>query len=153
MQYLKCTQLVRDFLNIKAVIPLFEPTLPKIFGCWYVNVFTVDRKKTLIFMNEQTLLSFVVFGVKKSNCSDLGLVFRRGLEQLLCMENLPAYKIKKILQEYAVLQYSKTDSRSALGNLNDLIFHYKYIVLDHGGFDYCDVGNTIHNINRMRNEI
>lgn len=146
MAHLKCTKKVRDFCGIQVETPLsIEPAF---LGDWYVNMFTVDRRKTLIYMNEKTLLSFISFGVKKSNCSDLGLILRRGLEQLLQMESIPASQINLILSEYNFVRYSKTDSRSALGNMNDLIFLYKHTILDDGGLESCNVGDIIQQMNR-----
>lgn len=125
-----------------------RPTRAFLLSDWYVNMFTVDRRKTLIFMNEQTLLSFISFGIKKSNCSHLDIILRRGIEQLLQMEAVPDPQIDALLREYFTVRYAKTDSRSALGSMNDLIFLYKYAILEDGGFAMCDVGKIIHYINR-----
>lgn len=145
--YLKCTKKVRDFCGIQSEEVLAsEPTL---LGDWYVNMFTVDRKKTLIFMNEQTLLSFICFGLKKSNCSDLGLILRRGIEQLLTMEAISVSQIDMLLKEYISLGYANTDSRSALGNMNDLTYLYKHAILDNGGFESCNLNEIIRQMNRM----
>ena len=34
-------------------------------GSWYVNISTIDRRKTFIFVNERTLLSFIFVRYKK----------------------------------------------------------------------------------------
>jgi hypothetical protein len=111
-------------------------------------MFTVDRRKTLIFMNERTLLSFIIVGAKKSNCSDLRRPFLDGLEQLLLLEEIPVADIERVIKEYASIGYAKTDSRSTIGNMNDLVYLYKYTILDKGGFTSCDVGKVIYNMNR-----
>jgi hypothetical protein len=148
MHYLKCTKLVRDFTGIipESISPAIDDSTD--LGSWYVNMFTVDRRKTLIFMNERTLMSFVAYGVKKSNCSDLRPVFLHGVEQLLQMEEVPYDRIVQIVDEYADIRYVKTDSRSALGSMNDLVEHYKYSILDQGGFSYCDLYESIYYANR-----
>lgn len=149
MHYLKCTKIVREFTGI---IP--EPIASTVsgsadLGSWYVNMFTVDRRKTLIFMNERTLMSFVVYGLKRSNCSDLRPAFLYGVEQLLQMEEVPDDRIVKIVDEYAGLRYARTDSRSALGSMNDLVEHYKYSIMGKGGFSHCDLYEVIHDANRI----
>jgi hypothetical protein len=148
MLYLKCTKKVLDFAGIKADFIPAVMNEPTDLGSWYVNMFTVDRKKTLIFMNERTLMSFIAYGVKKSNCSDLRPMFFGGLEQLLQMEKVPDDRMGQIIKSYADTRYSKTDSRTSLGNMNDLVFAYKLFILDGGGFSHCGVGEIIRRVNR-----
>lgn len=148
MFYLKCTKSVRDFAGLETEYINGPVRDPSDLGSWYVNMFTVDRRKTLIFMNERTLVSFIAYGVKKSNCSDLRSLFLRGFEQLLRMEQVPDNRIEQIIQRYVDTRYAKTDSRSTLGNLNDLVATYKHAILCDGGFSYCNLGNVIHNVNR-----
>lgn len=93
-------------------------------------------------------MSFIVFGVKKSNCSDLREIFLRGLEQLLLTEDVSVYRTRMVIEQYKAIRYAKTDSRSALGNLNDVVFSYKVNILDRGGFSHCNIGEIIQNINR-----
>ena len=67
MLQLRCTAKVIKLLGLKpgdlSEIKISESLL----GNWYVNLFVVDRRKTLLFMNEPTLLSFVIYGVRKNN--------------------------------------------------------------------------------------
>lgn len=149
MYYLKCTKKVRDFAGIMTESKDTAVDDPTDLGSWYIHMCMVDRKKTLIFMNERTLMSFIAYGVKKSNCSDIPLMFLHGLEQLLQMEEVPDDRIVQILSTYAGIGYANTDSRSALGNLNDLVATYKHYILDDGGFLYCDLHGAIHIINRI----
>ena len=51
MLQLKCTQKVLKELGIKpSVAQAREPDTR--LGHWYVNLFTVDRRKTFLFMND-----------------------------------------------------------------------------------------------------
>lgn len=149
MRFLKCTKRVRDFLEIEVVSSINGDAPPRSLGNWYVHLFTADRKRNLIFMNETTLLSFIVFGAKRSNVHSLSLIFRRGLEQLLIMESVRPQRIDRAISEYVELQFANAESRKSLGNLNDLADRYKYNVLEAGGFDFVDVGRTIRDMNRM----
>lgn len=49
-------------------------------GNWYMNLFTLDRRKTFIFMNERTLFSFIVVGIKKIQYRHLSrnILYRSG---------------------------------------------------------------------------
>jgi hypothetical protein len=119
-----------------------------LLGNWYINLFSLDRRKTFIFVNEKTLLSFVIFGVKKSNVKKTPEIFLRGLDQLLTIEGFDINQINKVFEGYESYEFTKTTSRSVLGNMNDLVDLYKHSVSYDGGFKYCDIGKLILKINR-----
>lgn len=119
-----------------------------ILGNWYINLFTVDRRKTLIFMNERTLLSFIIFGMRKDNIGKFKEYFHRGLTQVLLMENVEDEKIEEILAQYETIEFTRTDSRTLLGNLNDLVDMYKHSILYDGGLKKCDLTSIIRQMNR-----
>lgn len=122
--------------------------LDSILGNWYANIFTVDRRKTLIFMNERSLLSFIVYGMRKDNIANFKEYFHRGLRQLLLIENIGKEQIEEILAQYEMVELTKTDSRTVLGNLNDLVDMYKYLILYDGGLNECDLTSIIRQRNR-----
>lgn len=149
MIQLRCTSKVQKQLGIKpselGEIKESDSTL----GNWYVNISTIDKRKTFIFMNEKTLLSFVLYGVKKSNTPRIHEIFLKALNQLLFLEGFNTKIVNRINDEYLDIEYTKTNNRSLLGNMNDLIENYKYSIYDGGGLKHCDLTEIIHSINRM----
>lgn len=148
MLQLRCTQKVlREFgLKPNDISAARDPD--SLLGNWYVNLFTVDRKKTFLFMNERTLLSFIIFGVKKSNVQKMPEVFLRGLDQVLTLEGFDTAEIDLVFDGYETIEFTKTDSRRMLGNMNDLASLYRHFILSDGGFDHCDLNEIISEINR-----
>ena len=70
MFQLRCTGKVIKTLGLKPQ-DLFDAKMSdSLLGDWYVNEFFLDRRKTFIFMSEKTLLSFIIYGIKKSNLGD-----------------------------------------------------------------------------------
>ena len=71
MLQLRCTSKVLKLLDLgpKDLAEIRAPD--SLFGNWYVNLFVVDRRKTLLLMNERTLLSFVIYGVRKDNVKNM----------------------------------------------------------------------------------
>jgi len=67
MLQFRCTAKVQKELSIKPSELVDAKESNTLLGDWYINLFTVDRRKTYIFVNEKTLLSFILVGVKKSN--------------------------------------------------------------------------------------
>jgi len=148
MLQLRCTGKVQKELGVKPSQLAEVKPGDSLLGNWYVNIFTVDRRKTFIFMNEKTLLSFIIFGVKKSNVSKTPEFFFRGLEQVLAMEGFEASKLNKVFEGYGSYEFTKTNSKSVLGNMNDLVDLYKHSILYDGGLKYVDLGELIKQINR-----
>ena len=120
-----------------------------LLGHWLVNLINIERRKALVFMNERSLLSFVVCGITQANTKDLGEVFSAGFNDLLAHENFGGELITKIFADYHAVEYTKTQSRSLLGNLNDLGHQYKILIPHHGGLNGCNLNEVIALVNRM----
>ena len=145
---MRCTQKLLKQLNVKnnELAEIEKPD--SLLGNWYANIFTLDRRKTIIFMNERTLASFIIFGIRKDNIKDFPLAFVHGVEQLLSMEGINKTVIDKVLEQYREISFTKTDSKSLLGNLNDLVNLYTHFILSDGGLKYADLYEVISRINR-----
>jgi hypothetical protein len=148
MLQLRCTAKVIKLLGLKpgdlSEIKISESLL----GNWYVNLFVVDRRKTLLFMNEPTLLSFVIYGVRKNNIRNINKILFRGIEQLLTFEGFAISEINRVFSGYETLEFTRTGSRSVLGNMNDLMDLYIHAILYERGLKHCDLTDIIRQINR-----
>jgi len=145
---LKCTLKVQKFLRLRPE-NLNEVKSPdSLLGHWYVNLFFVDRRKTLLFMSERTLLSFIMFGARKDHVKTFPEIFLRGVDQLLSMEGFSIEAINKVFSGYEVIEYTPTSSRKLLGNMNDLMDMYKHSIIYEGGLKNCDLWSVISKINR-----
>lgn len=150
MLTLKCTKKVQDYLKLKAS-DLAEPVASEGgFGAWYVNQFYVDRRKCLIFMNEKTLLSFFLYGMKKTNTrkETFPELCLNGIFQLLRIEGFSGESINLLLESAREFRYMKTTDSKALGNLNALMFMYEHMILSEGGLECCDLTEITRKINR-----
>ena len=150
MLYLKCTQEVQKVVGLrKENLASPEPSEAPL-GNWYINRFNLGRRKAYIFMSETTLLSFILFqGKKPVTIESLPNMLLGGLEQLLQMKGLPASAIDKAFEHYDAGLYAKTDNRSDLGSLNDLVNHYQWGVEGEGGLSHCDLTGIIMSVNDM----
>jgi len=148
MLQLRCTLKVLREFGLKPIDVSRARDPDSLLGNWYVNLFMVDRKKTFLFMNERTFLSFIIFGIKKSNVQKMPEVFLRGLDQALTLEGYDASEIDRVFGGYETIEFTKTDSRRMLGNMNDLTSLYRHFILSDGGFNYCNLNEVISKINR-----
>ena len=53
------------------------------------------------------------------------------------------------MSEYESIQYANTNSKSILGSMNDLAFHYKYYIQSEGGLHSFAVPSIIKRLNHM----
>lgn len=150
MLYIKCTQEVQKAIGLRKEQLVDAESTSAPLGNWYVNRFNLGRRKAFIFMSEATLLSFILFqGKKPVTIESLSNVLLAGLEQLLQMKGLPESAIARALEHYDVGLFAKTDSRSDLGSMNDLVHQYQWIVEDKGGLAHCDLTRIIMDTNGM----
>ncbi len=149
MLQLRVTGKLRKLAGIKdphLSEPLHDTTS---LGGWYIHVFQFGRRKALIFMNERTLLSFVLIGARKDNTKNLYKLFLNGLSQFLETIGVNQDKLDRIIIEYSECCFTRTINKSNLGNLNDLVKLYQEIVWRNGGLDHCDFDEIAFTLNQM----
>lgn len=148
MYQLRCTKKVQDILGLKSsnLAEIRDENFA--LGNWYVNTFTVNRRKCLLFMEEKTLLSFVLVGLRKDHHKNMGQIFKNGVVQLLELEGVSPFVIKAFEKAPEHIEYTKTDSKKLLGNINDLLATYEYMILYDGGLNLCDLDDITMRINR-----
>jgi hypothetical protein len=150
MLYLKCTAEVQKALGLRKenLIKAGETDAP--LGNWYINRFDADGRHIYIFMSEPTLLSFILFqGQKPVTPQRLPNMMLAGLQQLLEMRGLPSAAVGRAVTPYEAGLYAKTDSRSSLGCLNELVHAYRYMIESNGGLGSCDLTGIIMRVNDM----
>lgn len=148
MLQLKTTAKVRKFIGIKDSELIEKVSDSSVLGAWYVNLFFIERRKALIFLNERTLLSFIIYGVRKDNTRNLPGVLCRGLHQLLSFADVDPVFIDRVLSEYETYCYSKTDSKRVLGNMNEIVFLYQHHIQYEGGLQNCDLTDITFKVNQ-----
>ena len=150
MLFLKCTVAVQKSVGLRKenLTDADESNAP--LGNWYINRFEADKRKIYIFMSESTLLSFILLqGKKPVTVQSLPNMMLAGLQQLLEMRGLPNAAIDRALAPYESGVYAKTDSRSSLGSLNDLVQTYRHMIEFQGGWASCDLTGIIMKVNEM----
>lgn len=150
MLYLKCTSAVQKTVGLRKENLADAGTTDAPLGNWYINRFETDRRNIYIFMSESTLLSFILFqGKNPVTVQSLPNMMLAGLQQLLEMRGLSSEAIDRAFVHYESGVYAKTDSRSSLGSLNDLVQTYRHMIEFQGGLASCDLTDIIMKVNDM----
>ena len=149
MQLIRCTAKLSKEMGIKPNdLQQNEPRFSYL-GQWHANLIYIDRRKTLLFVNDRTLFNFIVPGVTRAQIRELPEQFRSMLSCVLAEEAIPDDVRQRILAEYDELGVAKSTDRSVLGSSNDIAFHYKYQILEAGGIHSWRVPGIIRELNRM----
>ena len=146
MGTLRCTAKLLNELGTKATI---APTKPPGLSDWHANLLRIDRKKCVLFTNDQTFYSFLIHLKKKPLPADLGGLLRLGLLKSLVSEGLNDPQLWHMLGSQENLMITKTSSRSILGSMNDLAFHIKYMMHVKGGLANADLSEIGRELNRI----
>ena len=121
-----CSKKLETFLG--QTTPTIKPTENSIFGDWNGHLFTVDRKRCLIFMNNRTCYSIVFTNVQKKNLKDFGQVFKERLitqlDRDIELTEEQEIKLRKDLGDI-VLTKSNNDKK-IIGTINHHVDNLKY---------------------------
>jgi hypothetical protein len=132
----------------KSALVENEPTFSYL-GSWHANLLYINKKKCVIFTNDKTLFNFIAAGVSRAELKKLSIMFMNNLLCILADEGLDQSTINKIITEYSEIGYAKTNSKSILGSMNDLAFHYKFHIQEAGGVHSYLVPSIIKKLNHM----
>ena len=146
MGTIRCTAKLLNELGIK---PAVAPTQPPSLSDWHANLLRVDRKKCVLFTNDQTLYSFLIHLVKKPLSADFERLFRLGLLKSLMSEGLDDSHVGQMLGNCGIIEIAKTSSRSILGSMNDLAFQIRCIIHAVGGLTNAELSEINRELNRI----
>jgi len=118
-------------------------------GPWHANLIHIDRRKCVLFVNDKTLFNFIVPDLSRAQISELDKLFKGYLSCVLADAGISEADRARILSEYDEVEYANTNSKSVLGSMNNLAFHYKYSIQEAGGVHSPDVPGIIRRLNRM----
>jgi hypothetical protein len=122
--------------------PTIQPTESSTFGDWNGHLFTIDRRRCLIFMNNKTCYSVIMTNVLKKDLKDFERVFKerliRQLDHDLHINEEQEIIIRKELNNI-LLSKSNNDKR-IIGTINHHVENLKYN--NYGGGNWDDVNVT-----------
>jgi len=102
-----------------------------------------------LFVNDKTLFNFIVPDVSRAQIRELDNLFKGHLSCVLADAGISEAERGRILSEYDEVGFTNTNSKSVLGSMNDLAFHYKYSIQEAGGVHSPAVPGIIRRLNRM----
>ena len=149
MQLIRCTKKLQKEIGLKPSDLCTQEPRFSYLGPWHANLIHIDRRKCLLFVNDRTLLNFIVPDVSRATIRELDKLFTGYLSCILADEGFSEVDRARILSEYDEVCFANTGSKSVLGSMNDLAFHYKYSIQEAGGVHSPALPGIIRRLNRM----
>jgi hypothetical protein len=149
MQLISCTKKLEKEMGLKPYDLCTEEPRFSYLGSWHANLIHIDRRKCVLFVNDKTLFNFIVPDLPRAQIRELEKLFNGYLSCVLADAGFSESDRARILSEYDEVRFANTNSKSVLGSMNDLAFHYKYSIQESGGVHSPAVPEIIRRLNRM----
>ena len=141
----RCTQKLLKELQLSKD-ELGEPQVG-FLGSWFAHLFRLERRKCVIFTNDRTLYTVLLFDLKKRDFEFLGERFISGLIENLKRDEFPSEKIASIAIACYPVSWGATNNRSVLGSMNDMVRLSKESV----SFERLETADEITGLNHFLN--
>ncbi len=112
------TQKVLKELQIAATD---DVKVSKSLNEWHLNLFKIGRNQCLILINDLTLYSVVIPGVKKKDLANIGELLTHHLAENLLAEGIDSVLIEKFLEQGNEIVFTKTHNRSVVGVIIEIV--------------------------------
>ncbi len=96
-----------------------------------------------------TLFSVFVAGLKRDDFDHIDHVFGQALFKTMLLFDFEQAEIERMLDWSLHNIYTKTNSRSVLGSMNDIAFHLQHHINVDGGLAYADLADLHRRINQI----
>lgn len=111
---IRCTKKLLDELK---VIPESVEEEGPLFS-WHANIIMVNRRKTVVLMNDMTRYGVVLFGLKAKELKNLNEIACQGIRETFQAEGIKEEVIEQYLLQAKKIQYTKTNDRTSVARLN-----------------------------------
>lgn len=109
-----CTKKMLDELG---VVPQSESEENDLF-CWSANLITVNRKKTIVVVNDKNRFGYVLYGLKVKDLKSLDKFIIEGIKAAFRDEKIKEEIIDKYLQAAGDLVFARTRGPKYVSRLN-----------------------------------
>ncbi len=113
---------------------------------WYANAFVVERRKCLLLVHADTLLSVLDTDVRVAQLDDLGLYVATLVVDALASEGLAGTTLGPV--DPSGVLVARTASRSVLGHMNEMTVEAQHLIAQEGGLRHTDLDGVNRRLRR-----
>jgi hypothetical protein len=149
MQLIRCTKKLKKRLALSEDEIRERKTNNGALGAWHANLIEIAGSPAILCANDRTLLNFFIDINPDGPVPNFHRQFVVMASCLLADLGLPDRTREQLLEEYTEIGFAPTNNRRVLGSMNDLAFHYDYLVSEAGGIHSADIPRIIRDLNGM----
>ena len=149
MTVIRCTAKLQKEMGLKKSDLADVSDKPSSLQCWHANLIYICGRKCVLFVNDRTLFNFIAPDVSRADCRQLNRVFAAWLPAALSHQTENPEILVALEPDFEAIIYGATNSKSILGSMNELAWHYKAAIEDEGSIHSAMVPTIIKNLNRM----
>jgi uncharacterized protein DUF6933 len=121
---------------------------PSPLGDWYGHVFTIERRKSLIFINEPTLFVCLIVGVVRADYRPILTCFKTALGATLSIMQFSEREVQWVMSQHDEMQIGRATNRTMMGCLVNRVSDARFRVAAEGGLDLCNIDAVTIELNR-----
>lgn len=111
---IQCTKKLLDVLKLNPTegaeeIPLFS---------WHANLITINRRKTVVLMNNKNRYVVVLYGLKSKDFKNLDNLIIKAIKATFLEEGINPDIVERFISQSPNIVYTKTKNRTTTGWLN-----------------------------------
>jgi len=116
-------------------------------GDWYGHIFTAERRKGILFINEPTLFVCLAIGITKPDYRRIVPSFLDLLRRTLRQEGFDEDDAGWVLGLHKDMAVGRAQDRSTIASLNNRVSNAKCIIRFDGGLGHGDDAKLAHLLN------
>lgn len=121
---IQCTKSLLDKIEVseKELVPKDgHETFPNSFMTWHANFLTIDRRKTIVLMNNETRYPVVIYRPSKTDFKNIKILIREAIVEAFRVEGIRKDLIEEYMNTAGDITFSKTANRSLVAKLNNSV--------------------------------
>lgn len=100
---------------------------PNYFFAWHANLIYMNRRKTVVLMNNATRYPIVLYGLRKADFENIEVLINDAIIEAMQLEGIAQSVIDLYIQESGKIQFSKTENRRMTAWLNNTVREVEFI--------------------------
>lgn len=138
---------------LRQIDALHEPDVQLVtplgrLGDWCATIFSIEDRRAALFMNQRTLLSFIILEGRRFDAEAIAVIFWAGMQQVLELEGCKKRLAEEVVESYSSMVFNKTVDASRRSQMGSLVRDYRDLAMRWGGLKNCDVGDVIRGLNQ-----
>jgi len=134
---------------VNSLKPYIEEKHEADINNWYIDQITIHRKKYFLFTNSKSLFSFIKYFGTQKEIKNLKNIFSNSYKEEITRNFGYTEKLYSLIDDnLEEFEFSKTNSRSILGSMNDFKLNAKARI-NRDGFDLEILNSINYYTNKM----